>query len=436
MKKPVILCVDDETIVLKSLATQLGRKFGEDFNIEFAESGEEALDIIYEFQEDEEIFPLIISDQLMPGIKGNELLKKVHQLSAKTLKILLTGQADATAVGDIVNNAELYRYIAKPWETGDLLLTVQEAIKSFFQDKKLEEQNKLLMEYNSELEKKVEERTTEIQKAHRNITDSINYAKLIQDAIFPQIELFKKHFKDHFIFFRPRDIVSGDFYWIKRAGNKIIITAADCTGHGVPGAFMSLLGISFLNEIVIKTKELSAGEVLDFMREKIKTTLNQSGKEKEQKDGMDMALCIIDTETLALEYAGAYNPLYIIRDQNKLDNMDAFSAYNLLYDNGHALIEIKANHQPIAIHFLEQPFTTHKVDLLKRDKLYLFSDGYADQFNGESGKKFMRKNFKKLLLEICSESMKKQSETLCKRLNDWQNGCEQIDDILIVGIEI
>lgn len=436
MKKPVILCVDDEAIVLKSLATQLGRKFGEDFNIEFAESGEEALDIISELQEDEEIIPLIISDQLMPGIKGNELLKKVHQLSEKTLKILLTGQADAAAVGDIVNNAGLYRYIAKPWETDDLLLTVQEAVKSFFQDRKLEEQNKLLTEYNLELEKKVEERTSEIQKAHRNITDSINYAKLIQEAIFPKIELLDNHFTDHFIFFRPRDIVSGDFYWMDKAENKIIITAADCTGHGVPGAFMSLLGISFLNEIVAKTKNLCAGEVLDFMRQKIKTTLNQSGKENEQRDGMDMALCIIDTETQQLEYAGAYNPLYIIRDHHKLNNKEKFSTYNLLYNNGNALIEIKANHQPIAIHFHEQPFATHKIDLLKGDKLYLFSDGFADQFNGENGKKFMTKNFKKLLLEIGGESMKEQSETLCKRLNDWQKGCEQIDDILVVGIEI
>ena len=142
MKKSIIICVDDEPVVLKGLETQLGRIFGKDYSIEFAENGEEALDIIEEIQKNGDVFPLIISDQLMPGIKGNELLKKIHQISEKTLKILLTGQADAAAVGDAVNNAKLYRYISKPWDAEDLVLTVTEALRSYFQDKKLK--NKII----------------------------------------------------------------------------------------------------------------------------------------------------------------------------------------------------------------------------------------------------------------------------------------------------
>jgi len=276
----------------------------------------------------------------------------------------------------------------------------------------------------------------QVEQKNSKITDSINYAKRIQQAVFPSVDFLNKNFTDSFIFFRPRGIVSGDFYWTTKRGNKIIIAVADCTGHGVPGAFMSLLGISFLNEVVLRAENNTAGEILNFMRQKIKTTLKQTGKNNEQKDGMDMALCIVDTENQKLEYAGAYNPLYITRKQDKLTSCKNLANYKLFKQNNTALIEIKADKQPLAIHVKEKPFTTHQIDIQKNDKLYLFSDGYADQFNGKNGKKFMARNFKKTLIAIYDNPMNEQLDILNKTLDNWQNGSEQIDDILIVGIQI
>ncbi len=258
------------------------------------------------------------------------------------------------------------------------------------------------------LNENINTQKNQIETAHNNITDSINYAKRIQQAVFPPTKFLDNNFSDSFIFFRPRDIVSGDFYWMNKIDNKIIIAVADCTGHGVPGAFMSLLGISFLNEIISKTKNNKAGEILDLMRQKIKTTLKQTGKNEDQKDGMDIALCIIDTNKHELQYSGAYNPLYIIRKQDKLKNCSNLDKYNLIKQNDTALIEIKANKQPLSIHIKETMFTTHQINIEKDDKLYLFSDGFADQFNGENGKKFMTKNFKKTMMNIYDNPMKKQ----------------------------
>ena len=299
-------------------------------------------------------------------------------------------------------------------------------------EEELKQNNEELQTLNENINKQ----KAKIETAHEHITESINYAKRIQQALFPQIEFLDNNFSDSFVFFRPRDIVSGDFYWMNKINNKIIIAVADCTGHGVPGAFMSLLGISFLNEIIPKNKNREAGEILDFMRQKIKTTLKQTGKNEEQKDGMDIALCVIDNDKQKLQYAGAYNPLYIIRKQDKLINCNNLDKYKLIKENDTALIEIKANKQPLAIHLREEPFITHQINIEKDDKLYLFSDGFSDQFSRKNGKKFMSKNLKKTLINIYDSPMKKQLDILNKTLDNWQEGIEQVDDILIVGIQI
>ena len=329
-------------------------------------------------------------------------------------------------------------------EQNNTLQSQSEEISS--QRDKLHLKNKELITYEEELKQNNEELQTlnenirkqknQIETAHNHITDSINYAKRIQQAVFPQSEFLNNNFSDSFIFFRPRDIVSGDFYWMSKIDNKIIIVVADCTGHGVPGAFMSLLGISFLNEIIPKTMNRKAGEILDFMRQKIKTTLKQTGKNEEQKDGMDMALCIIDTDKQKLQYAGAYNPMYLIRKQEKLINCKNLDKYRIVEQNDAALIEIQANKQPLAIYIIEKPFDTHQINIQKKDKLYLFSDGFSDQFSEKEGQKFMSKKFKKLLIDIYDNTMIKQLDILNKTLDNWQKGAKQIDDILIVGIQI
>ena len=284
--------------------------------------------------------------------------------------------------------------------------------------------NTMRLEKDKEhLEEIVKERTaeiiaqkTEIEEKNHHITSSIEYASRIQYALLTPNEIVSKYLPEHFILFKPRDIVSGDFYWLKQIGNHTIYAAADCTGHGVPGAFMSMLGISFLNEIVSKTRFDNAGEILDKLRKKVKASLRQTGKDNESKDGMDIAVCIINKETLIVEYAGAYNPLYIIRKRK--------------------LIEIKATRNPIGIYLNEESFKNHKFQLEKGDILYTFSDGYIDQFGGEDERKFKTKNFKNLLIEISDKPMHQQKETLEEILVKWRGNIEQTDDIIVFGVKI
>ena len=267
------------------------------------------------------------------------------------------------------------------------------------------------------LEQKVKERTEEILQQKKEIEDSIYYARRIQNAILPDLSKIKLALPEHFILWKPRDIVSGDYYWIKQIDNRILIVAADCTGHGVPGAFMSMLGISFLNEIVHDSIINDAGVILNQMREKVKETLGQTGKEGESKDGMDMAVCIIDKQTMKLCYSGAYNPLYLYRNND--------------------LKETKADKMPIGIYIREKTsFTNHEIDLKPNDVFYIFSDGYVDQFGGPDGRKFKSKKFKTLLHDNHHKPMQEQLQILDHTIEEWKGENSQVDDILVVGIKI
>jgi serine phosphatase RsbU (regulator of sigma subunit) len=264
---------------------------------------------------------------------------------------------------------------------------------------------------------KIEKQKDEISAKNKSITDSIEYASRIQSAILPSQEYVEKVLPEHFILFRPRDIVSGDFYWIKKINNLLVIAAADCTGHGVPGAFMSMLGVSFLNEIVARTEVNSANEVLNQLRKSVKQTLGQEGKMGEAQDGMDIAMCVVDLDNMKMQYSGAYNPLYLFRNNE--------------------FLEIKADKMPIGIYLKEkESFTNHEVDLQKGDTFYIFSDGYQDQFGGEKGGKFKTKNYKQLLLDIHQKPMSEQCDILDSTIDDWRGEWDQIDDIIIVGVRV
>ena len=262
-----------------------------------------------------------------------------------------------------------------------------------------------------------------VLKQKKEITDSIHYAKRIQNAILPPIESMKDYLNDYFIFFHPRDIVSGDFYWTTEIQNKLVIAAADCTGHGVPGAFMSMLGIASMNEIVNKMDNISAAGILNNLRDNIIKSLHQTGKEGESKDGMDIALCVVDKINNELHFAGANNPLYLIR-------------------NGE-LIEFKGDKMPIGIQLsLEyEPFKNNMIKLETNDVFYMFSDGFADQFGGPKGGKFKYKPLKELLLSTHLLPMNEQKEVLHNKLEEWMNFNDpqtnkpfpQIDDIVVVG---
>jgi len=284
--------------------------------------------------------------------------------------------------------------------------------------------------------KKITKQKNKIEQIHNEISQSIDYAKRIQQSILPETQFLKTYISGHFIFFKPRDIVSGDFYWLKQIEykNTVLVTAADCTGHGVPGAFLSMLGVTFLNEIVNGKDISTTGEVLDYLRKSVITSLHQTGKEGEQKDGMDIAFLAINYTNYEVQYSGANNPLYIIRanDKPEIPHDKKMSTHT------HTLYEIKADKMPIGIYIqgIDKKFTTKYLQLDQGDMLYVFSDGFADQFGGPKGKKFKYKPFKQLLLQNAEKPMHEQKQIIEKTFINWKNENEQIDDVTIVGIKI
>jgi serine phosphatase RsbU (regulator of sigma subunit) len=267
------------------------------------------------------------------------------------------------------------------------------------------------------LETRVKERTVKIEAQKQEITSSIEYASRIQMAMLPEDWHFRYSFSDYFIIFKPRDIVSGDLYWIGEDEKHIFFTVADCTGHGVPGAFMSTLGISTLDEIITNNTDLKANTVLNLLREKIKTSLHQTGKQGEATDGMDVAFCILHKDRKKLEFSGAYNSLLIFQDGE--------------------LREFRADRMPIGIYYGEkETFTNYEIKVQKGDTIYIFSDGFADQFGGPKGSKYMKYNLKRLLSEIYQRPMSEQKSILENEFEKWKGSSDQIDDVTILGVRI
>ncbi|MCD6367331.1 MAG: SpoIIE family protein phosphatase, partial [Bacteroidales bacterium] len=286
----------------------------------------------------------------------------------------------------------------------------------------------------------------EIAHQKEELTSSIAYAQRIQTAMLPQNQIVDTSLSDYFIFFRPKDVVSGDFFWWTHFDNYTIISVSDCTGHGVPGAFMSILGVSFLREIVSKEGITHPGTILNRLRTEIITALHQKGIQGEQKDGMDMSLITINHETKTLQFAGANNPLYLISNYEfpitndriiKSESQSSeLSTSNSKLQTPYYLYEIKPDKMPIAIYYKMISFDTTEIQLQASDQIYLFSDGYADQFGGEKEKKFKYQPFKDLLLKNANKPMQQQKEALEQTFDLWKNDYEQIDDVTVVGIKI
>ena len=291
----------------------------------------------------------------------------------------------------------------------------------------------------------VTEQKENIEEIYKEVTDSINYAKRIQEAVLPISDSARSVLGEHFVLFKPKDIVSGDFYWTIKINNLLFIAVADCTGHGVPGAFMSMLGISFLNEIVQKQEINKANQILNHLRSEIINALQQKGMQGEQKDGMDISLLVINTDTNETQWAGANNPLYIISSVILNDSEELFSceaksvveiASPLARNDEYRLIEIKGDKMPIAIYPEMKEFTNHELSLNKGDSVYLFTDGIADQFGGPNEKKFKYKPLKEILFQNRQKTMNEQKETLELAFEKWKGNLEQVDDVTILGIRI
>lgn len=251
-------------------------------------------------------------------------------------------------------------------------------------------------------------------RQQREIAESLKYASYIQQAMYPTESFIGRLLPEYFIFHQPREVVSGDFYYVSRHNELLYLAVGDCTGHGVPGAFMSMLGITFLNEIIAQGRFSGAASILNQMREHVMKALCQTGEDNEQKDGIDLALCILDARKNNMDFAGAFNPVYVVRNQQ--------------------LIEIEGDNMPVGIGAEEEmPFTGHSFDLENKDMLYLFSDGFADQFGGPDGKKFKYKAFREMLINGSHLSMPEQKQRIMTTFNAWKGNQRQLDDVLVCG---
>lgn len=297
--------------------------------------------------------------------------------------------------------------------TGSLFLYIK------LREKKLKQEKKILEDKVRERTAEVVQKNLELDEINQDIKASIRYAKRIQDAILPPNDFIEKALPNTFVLFKPKDIVSGDFYWMAQKKDKVVFAAVDCTGHGVPGAFMSIVGHNLLDRVILEQNVLQPSHILDELNKGINDTLRQNDLEDNTvRDGMDIALCTFDRQTAILEYAGAYNSMWLIR-------------------NGE-LREIKADKFPIgnSKQGEQKRFTNHEIQLLKGDTVYIYSDGFADQFGGPHGKKFKSSNFKQLLLDSIHLSMEEQGKLLDTTIESWRGYHEQVDDILVIGTRL
>ena len=281
---------------------------------------------------------------------------------------------------------------------------------------KLEDKNRTISAQKDEIEKQRDlaaAQRDQIGYQKRHIEDSIMYAKRIQTALIPSLELFSDKL-EHFVLYKPLAIVSGDFYWVSAQANPQVIISADCTGHGVPGAFMSMLGVTMLNEIIIGKHILMPDQIIENLRQGIIKSLKQVAEEDSIKDGMDIAVCVVDFDKNILWYAGANSPLYLVR--------------------GRELTHYRADKMPVAIHYRMEPFTLHKIDQKKGDAFYIFSDGYADQFGGPKQRKFMSMQLRETLVAMGGMPMLQQGERLNKIFEEWRGNSPQIDDVTLIGV--
>lgn len=372
-------------------------------------------------------FNILLADLNLLGERGSEVVQRIKtDLTYQNIEvIILTKNREDRQLAACIE-AGARDFVTKP--ARDLVLDAR--IKSIVQSQlylhDIEEKQHLLENETKKLatvSTTLLKQTSDLEEVNRNIINSIEYASNIQAAVLPEPHEIKESLPQSFIFFKPRDIVSGDFYWFREVDDKVVVAAIDCTGHGVPGAFLAILGDSILSRIIHYHQILHADEILNEIHVNIQRTLRQN--ETRNYDGMDMALCVIDKKNKKLEFAGAHNPLIYIQngEMNQLKG-DKVSVGGAQWDweNGQRI------------------FKKHEIDYSEADNfaIYMFSDGYQDQFGGKKLKKFQRKNFRNLLFTVHDKPMDEQKEILDNTLTNWieEGNQEQVDDILVIGVKL
>jgi phosphoserine phosphatase RsbU/P len=388
---PLILIVDDNPKNLQILGNYL-RKEG--FKVEFALDGKSALDWIERRE-----FDLILLDIMMPGMDGFEVCKiiKSNPFKQNIPIIFLTAKVDTES---IINGFDLgaVDYVIKPFNQKELIARVKTQIE--------------IKKSRDEIARNLKE----IEYKNKLITYSIQYAQTIQAAVLKASQDGTDLFPEQFCLLLPKDIIGGDFYWFNKINDRLLAGVFDCTGHGVPGALMSMLGVTFLNEVVIRERIVEPHLILNRLREKIIEALGQKGILFEVKDGMDGAIIRYDLSSRMLIYAGAFNPMYIIRD-NKI-------------------IEFKGDRMSLSFQQNMSGFSRHEIKTKHNDLICLFTDGYIDQFGGQEDKKFLRAQFKQTLLNNHKNSLAVQKEMLLDTYLKWKGNGEQVDDITVVGLRL
>jgi serine phosphatase RsbU (regulator of sigma subunit)/HAMP domain-containing protein len=340
------------------------------------------------------------------GEMGTALNNLVESMESTTEFANQTGKGNFEAY---------YKPLSKDDSLGHALLKMRDGLSE--NERVLEHKVVERTEEVVKQKEEIQEKTKELETLFKQVTDSIHYAKRIQEAILPPLSLVKSILPESFILYKPKDIVSGDFYWIDKKNDWSYFAAVDCTGHGVPGAFMSIVGYNLLKDILNNSNAITPAAIMDKMNDGVANTLHSGSSDNQTKDGMDMTLCALNYKTLELQFAGAFNPLYIVRNNE--------------------LLQFKADKFPIGMFIGEkQNFTNNSVQLQNGDNVYIFSDGYADQFGGPKGKKYMAGNFRELLKEMSKLPIENQSINLNQTIEEWRGNLEQVDDILVIGIKV
>ncbi|MGF1534495.1 MAG: response regulator [Bernardetiaceae bacterium] len=420
----ILLVVDDEPDVQLLVKQKFRRQIRDGkYTFIFAANGVDALEKLKHNPD----VDVVLCDVNMPQMDGITLLSKTRKVSQTVQTIIVSAYGDMRNIRRAMNHGA-FDFVTKPINFNDLGATIDKTIQHVRQLKEaISEKEKLYrqLERHSEmLEETVEQRTAEIEAQKRvieiknqHIIESINYAKRIQESILPPSDTIQQILPESFILFQPKDIVSGDFYWMHQTDKgQILITAVDCTGHGVPGAFMSLIGNDLLN-LIVKAKNITEPEhILEELHRGVRHVLNQeNGK---SRDGMDLSFCSIDLTNKQMHFAGARNPLVIVREGNmEIIKGDKKSVGGTRSDD-------------------TLTFTRHTISLEKPAMYYIFSDGYQDQFGGENGQKYLTKNFRKLLLAIHHLPIPEQEQILTQELSDWRGSYPQVDDILVIGMRL
>jgi phosphoserine phosphatase RsbU/P len=402
-----ILIADDSAAVRNSVQHILMENAENTYSVLIAGNGREACTIAYHEKPD-----LILIDIEMPIMNGIDAIKKIKSNNLINHIPIIVMSSTRQFQEAFSAGADDFLFI--PFNTYELLMRIHLNLKLAEKGYEVNRQHELLKAQRQEA---INQRDIIINQK-TELMDDLRYARFIQYAILPSSEVLNDLFAEHFIYNQPKNIVSGDFYWVTRKKGMIIVAVGDCTGHGMSGALMTMAGAAFLNEIVIDNTQLNADQVLNDLRKRVIQLLNQKGDIGEASNGMDIALCIYNETKHTLQFAGANNLLYIARKDGTLET-------------------IKGDRMPIGFYFDNQrTFTKVDIQVSKGDMMYLFSDGYADQFGGPLGKKFRYNQFRDLISKAASSpSMKDQLELVKTTMDNWIDGYEQIDDMLILGIK-